>query len=45
MHRYLSPELLQGNDRQPDKADMFALGASLLELATGRTLPSGAHLC
>ena len=27
--------------RAPDKVDMFALGASIYELATGQDLPTG----
>ncbi|KAJ9530963.1 hypothetical protein QJQ45_028750 [Haematococcus lacustris] len=40
--RYLAPELLAGKDNEAglDKADMFALGATLYELATGSPLPS-----
>eukprot|EP00877_Chromochloris_zofingiensis_P005869 jgi/Chrzof1/1535/Cz10g11150.t1 len=38
--RYLSPELLKGDTRHLDKADVFALGATLYELATGTALPS-----
>lgn len=34
-------ELLQGDLRHLAAADMFALGASLLELATRAELPSG----
>lgn len=40
MCRYLSPELLKGDTRHLDKADVFALGATLYELATGTALPS-----
>lgn len=41
--RYLAPELLnsRGSDAGLDKADMFALGATLYELATGSPLPTG----
>ena len=39
--RYLPPELLRGELGQLHKADMFALGASLLELATRTELPTG----
>lgn len=39
--RYLPPELLRGELGQLHKADMFALGASLLELATRTELPAG----
>ncbi|GBF88132.1 wee1 kinase [Raphidocelis subcapitata] len=37
--RYLSGELLQGRTSALDKADIFALGASLYELASGSELP------
>lgn len=42
--RYLAPEVLQmdGGDAAP--ADMFALGASLLELAVGQPLPAAGAL-
>ncbi len=40
--RYLAPELLQGKSEAGlDRADMFALGATLYELATGSMLPTG----
>ncbi|PRW60946.1 Wee1 kinase [Chlorella sorokiniana] len=39
--RYQPPELLRGELGQLHKADMFALGASLLELATRTELPTG----
>jgi len=39
--RYLSPELLNNHYGSLDKADMFALGATLYELATGGPLPTG----
>lgn len=39
---YLAPELLSGRSESGlDKADMFALGATLYELATGAPLPTG----
>mmetsp|Transcript_6241 Transcript_6241/g.16568 ORF Transcript_6241/g.16568 Transcript_6241/m.16568 type:complete len:692 (+) Transcript_6241:253-2328(+) len=40
--RYLAPELLNGRYAEVglDKADMFALGATLYELATGTGLPA-----
>ncbi|KAK9821243.1 hypothetical protein WJX81_008325 [Elliptochloris bilobata] len=38
--RYLAPEALANDWRAPDKADMFALGASVYELATGQELPT-----
>ncbi|EFN52084.1 hypothetical protein CHLNCDRAFT_37008 [Chlorella variabilis] len=41
--RYLPLEVLRGELGQLAKADMFALGASLLELATRAELPSGGH--
>lgn len=42
--RYLAPELLSGRSEFGlDRADMFALGATLYELATGATLPTGAQ--
>lgn len=37
--RYLAPELLQDDITQLDKADMWALGASLYEKHTGKPLP------
>ena len=37
--RYLAPELLRNQHSSLDKADMFALGATLYELATGSPLP------
>ncbi|KAI8472258.1 MAG: kinase-like protein [Monoraphidium minutum] len=37
--RYLSGELLQGRTTALDKADVFALGATLYELALGSELP------
>jgi hypothetical protein len=37
--RYLSGELLQGRTTALDKADIFALGATLYELASGSELP------
>lgn len=40
---YLPLEVLRGELGQLAKADMFALGASLLELATRAELPSGGH--
>ena len=44
--RYLAPELLAGKGVECglDKADMFALGAMMYELATGNPLPTGAQL-
>jgi hypothetical protein len=36
---YLSGELLQGRTAALDKADVFALGATLYELASGAELP------
>ena len=39
--RYLPLEVLNGQLGQLHKADMFALGATLLELATRSELPSG----
>ena len=42
MCRYLAPELLRSqNNSALDKADVFALGAMLYELATGNALPTG----
>lgn len=39
-HRYMAPELLKNElSSCLDKADMFALGATLYELATGTELP------
>jgi len=38
--RYLAPELLANDWAAPEKADMFALGASAYELATGQDLPA-----
>ncbi len=40
--RYLPHEVLNDDLSALDKADMFALGATLLELATNSPLPSGA---
>ena len=37
--RYLSAELLNGRTGALDKADVFALGATLYELASGAELP------
>ena len=37
---YLAPELLKTRLTGLDKADMFALGATVYELATAHTLPS-----
>ena len=42
--RYLPLELLNDDISCLDKADVFALGATVLELATARALPSGKHL-
>jgi wee1-like protein kinase len=39
--RYLPPELLAGDHSALDKADVFSLGATLLELAAGAPLPDG----
>lgn len=39
--RYLAPEVLRGDVSRLDRADAFALGATLYELATGAPLPSG----
>lgn len=44
MCRYVSKEVLREDLRHLDKADMFALGASLYELASDKRLPKGA-LC
>ena len=45
---YMAPELLQnkvkGNDKISTKADIFSLGASLLELASGMNLPQNGLL-
>ena len=40
-HRYLPMELLRDDTSCLDKADVFALGATMLELARARPLPSG----
>jgi hypothetical protein len=40
--RYVSKEVLREDLRHLDKADMFALGASLYELASDKRLPKGA---
>ena len=37
--RYLSRELLNEDQRALDKGDMFALGMTLYQLATGFALP------
>ena len=42
--RYLAAELLRGEADRLDKADVFALGATLYELATGGALPAGGPL-
>ena len=42
--RYLAAELLRGDGARLDKADVFALGATLYELATGGALPAGGPL-
>lgn len=42
--RYLAAELLRGEGDRLDKADVFALGATLYELATGGALPAGGPL-
>jgi hypothetical protein len=39
--RYISRELLQGDTRDLPAADVFALGLTLVELATGHGLPTG----
>lgn len=39
--RYLAPELLNADLRDLPAADMFAVGATLLELALGEELPAG----
>ena len=39
--RYLSRELLNGDTRNLAAADMFSLGMTLIELATGHGLPTG----
>lgn len=42
--RYLPLEVLNSNYRYLDKADMFALGATMFELASRKELPSGGQL-
>ena len=37
--RYLAPELLKNKCSELDKADIFALGATLYEVASGKSLP------
>lgn len=44
MRRYVAKEVLRDDHRNLIKADMFALGASLYELATDKRLAKGA-LC
>ena len=39
--RYLSPEVLNSDYSQLEKADVFALGATMYQLATGVDLPTG----
>lgn len=39
--RYLSPEVLNSDYSQLEKADVFALGATMYQLATGADLPTG----
>ncbi len=40
--RYLAPEMLSGKGEAGlDKVDMFALGITLYELASGSPLPTG----
>ncbi len=41
---YLPLEVMNSNYSQLDKADVFALGATLFELASGNELPSGGQL-
>ena len=41
---YLPLEVMNSNYTQLDKADVFALGATLFELASGNELPSGGQL-
>lgn len=38
--RYMAPELLQGRADMLEKADVWALGAALLEVLSGRPLPA-----
>eukprot|EP00803_Ostreobium_quekettii_P000534 evm.model.scf_2190.2 EVM.evm.TU.scf_2190.2 scf_2190:5511-13142(-) len=42
--RYLAQEVLQGNLDHLEKADIFSLGATLYELASGRRLVKGGKL-
>jgi hypothetical protein len=42
--RYLPLELLNADFRWLDKADMFALGATLFELSSRSELPTGGQL-
>jgi hypothetical protein len=42
MRRYVAKEVLRDDHRNLIKADMFALGASLYELATDKRLAKGA---
>ena len=41
-HRYVAREVLNDDLRHLDKADVFALGATLYELACNSRLPDGA---
>lgn len=41
---YLPLEVMNSNYTQLDKADVFALGATLFELASGNELPSGGQM-
>ena len=45
MRRYIPQEILNDDFSALDKANIFMLGASLYELASGAQLPTGAKQC
>ena len=44
LRRYIAQEVLNDDYGALEKADVFALGASLYELAMGNALPTGVQL-